>query len=66
VIEPRPDTIRVEGDVEALCREIESGLACRGWLRVLWKFAEWDGPFDLAVGSSSCTAEETLLPLDHE
>jgi len=51
------DTIRVEGDIEALCREIESGLACQGVLRLLWKFAEWDGPHSSAVGVDRPTPE---------
>jgi hypothetical protein len=65
------DTI-IEGDehrpfepvLEALEQEVETGLACRGFLRRLWQFAEWDGPPPLAGGATHGTEE--LWPVEEE
>lgn len=53
----RDETISIEGDLEALVRQIESGFACQRVLHLLWAFAEWDGPPSVRDGAPHPTEE---------
>jgi hypothetical protein len=56
--------IQIEGDLEKLLAEIESGLACRGYMRRVWQRAEAE-PTILGGGGSALPTEEWIeLPDD--
>jgi hypothetical protein len=58
------DSIVVEGNLDALEQEVESGLAARGFLRLLWGFAEWDGA--VFTGGSPAHPTEEWIVLEEE